>query len=119
MEESNVELYTSSTLSGVKVSIALEELGIPYEFEHLDISTNRQKKPWFLEINLKGRIPAVTDTLADSTDVVIFDSGSILLYLAEQYDKDHNISFLVGSAEHCEMINWLFFQNAGVGPMQG
>ncbi|KAJ5939539.1 glutathione S-transferase [Penicillium verhagenii] len=83
MKESNVKFYTSSTPSGVKVSIALEELGIPHKLEHLDISTSRQEEPWFLEINLDGRIPAITDTLADG----IFESGSILIYLAEQYEK--------------------------------
>ncbi|KAJ9607627.1 Glutathione S-transferase 2 [Cladophialophora chaetospira] len=52
-----IKLYTDSTPNGIKVSMALEELGLPYEFEHIDISTNRQKEPWFLEINPNGRTP--------------------------------------------------------------
>ena len=74
---------------------------------------------WFLEINPNGRIPALTDTFSDGQQIRLFESGSILQYLADQYDPDHKISFPKGSREHYEMNNWLFFQNAGVGPMQG
>jgi glutathione S-transferase len=58
----DITLYTDSTPNGIKISIALEELGLPYKVEHLNISTNIQKEPWFLEINPNGRIPAITDT---------------------------------------------------------
>ena len=76
-------------------------------------------RSWFLEINPNGRIPALTDTFSDGQKIRLFESGSILQYLAEQYDPDHKISFPKGSREYYEMNNWLFFQNAGVGPMQG
>jgi glutathione S-transferase len=92
----------------------------PYKVEHIDISKNAQKEPWFLEINLNlGRIPAITDTFTDGKQIRLFETGSILQYLAEQYDKDHKISYPPGSREQYEVNNWVFFQNAGLGPMQG
>lgn len=80
---------------------------------------NEQKEPWFLEINPNGRIPALTDTFPDGKVLPIFESGSIMQYLIERYDTEHKLSFPAGSREHFEVNNWLFFQNAGVGPMQG
>lgn len=74
---------------------------------------------WFLEINPNGRIPALTDTFTDGQKIRLFESGSILTYLVEQYDADHKISFPKGTREYYEMISWLYFMNAGVGPMQG
>ncbi len=118
----DLTLYTDSTPNGIKISIALEELGLPYRVEHVDITTNAQKEAWFLEINPNGRIPALTDDGFDDGEkrIRLFESGSILLYLAERYDDAaHKISFPRGSREHYETNNWLFFQNAGLGPMQG
>lgn len=115
----NITLYTDATPNGIKISIALEELGIPYKTEHLDISTGKQKEPWFLDINPNGRIPAITDTFADGRTIRLFESGSIFQYLAEQYDPEHKISYPRGSREYYEVNNWLWFQNAGLGPMQG
>ncbi|OQV10704.1 Glutathione S-transferase, domain-containing protein [Cladophialophora immunda] len=116
----NITLYTDSTPNGIKISIALEELGLPYRVEHIDISTNRQKEPWFLEINPNGRIPALTDTFRDGERIRLFEAGGILQYLADEYDaQDHRISFPRGTREYYEMVNWTFFQNAGLGPMQG
>jgi glutathione S-transferase len=116
---------------------------IPYKVEKIDIKKDVQKEPyvsyqpaaetrirkesdhnginsrWFLEINPNGRIPALTDTFTDGKQIRLFESGSILQYLADQYDKDFKISYPRGTREYYEMNNWLFFQNAGVGPMQG
>ena len=78
-----------------------------------------QKEPWFLAINPNGRIPALTDTFTDGEKIRLFESASILEYLAEQYDQDYKISFPKGSRESYECRNWLMFQNAGLGPMQG
>lgn len=80
---------------------------------------NTQKEPWFEKINPNGRIPAITDTFSDGKEIRVFESGSILQYLVEQYDKDHKISYPKGTREAYEVNNWLFYQNAGVGPMQG
>jgi len=116
---SNIHLYTTQTPNGIKISITLEELGLPYEFTKIDISKNTQKEQWFLDINPNGRIPALTDTFTDGKLIRVFESGSIMQYLVERYDKDHKISFPQGSREHIEMTSWLFYLNAGVGPMQG
>ena len=110
----NITLYTDSTPNGIKISIALEELGLPYKVEHIDISTNKQKEPWFLEINPNGRIPALTDTFDDGKQIRLFEGGSILEYLAEQYDKDGKISYPRGSRESYEVRNWVYFQHGGM-----
>ncbi|KAL4786166.1 glutathione S-transferase [Aspergillus varians] len=119
MSSPDITLYTAQTPNGIKISIALEELGLPYKVEKLEFSKNQQKEPWFLEINPNGRIPAITDTFSDGKKIRLFESGSILTYLAEQYDKDYKISYPPGTREYYETISWLYFQNAGVGPMQG
>ncbi|KAF1958398.1 glutathione S-transferase [Byssothecium circinans] len=101
-QKSNITLYTTQTPNGIKISITLEELGLPY------------KEPWFLAINPNGRIPALTDTFTDGQTINLFESGSIMQYLVKRYDTEHNISYPEGSREYYE-----FFQNAGVRPMQG
>ncbi|PGH19349.1 hypothetical protein AJ80_03989 [Polytolypa hystricis UAMH7299] len=115
----NIDLYTTQTPNGIKISIALEELGLPYKVHAISFGKNEQKEPWFLEINPNGRIPAITDTFSDGKSIRLFESGSILQYLAEQYDTEYKISYPRGSREAYEVNNWLFFQNAGLGPMQG
>jgi glutathione S-transferase len=92
---------------------------IPYKVHKIAISKNTQKEPWFLEINPNGRIPALTDTFKDGKQIRLFESGSIMQYLVSQYDPEYKISYAPGTREFYEMNNWLFFQNAGVGPMQG
>jgi glutathione S-transferase len=106
----DITLFTDSTPNGIKISMALEELGLPYKVEHLNISTNMQKEPAFLEVNPNGRIPAILDTFEDGEKIRIFESGSIFQYLVEQYDPDHKISYPAGSREHYEVNNWMFFQ---------
>ncbi len=92
---------------------------LPYNVHKIDISKNTQKEPWFLDINPNGRIPALTDTFNDGKSIRLFESGSILQYLVEQYDAKHKISYPKGSRESYEVNNWLFFLHGGVGPMQG
>jgi glutathione S-transferase len=134
---SNITLYTWPTPNGIKASITLEELGLPYKTEPIDISTNIQKEEcafphstpprplyteqrwyrihsWFLKINPNGRIPAMTDGSQR-----VFESGAIMLYLAEKYDSDRKISYAPGTPEYIEQLSWLMFQMGGVGPMQG
>ncbi|KAI1554003.1 Gst Glutathione S-transferase [Pyrenophora tritici-repentis] len=118
-QNSDITLYTTQTPNGIKISITLEELGIPYKVQKIEISKNTQKEDWFLAINPNGRIPALTDTFTDGKQINLFESGSIMQYLVDRYDTEHKISFPRGSREWYEMNNWLFFQNAGVGPMQG
>ncbi|KAJ5960352.1 uncharacterized protein N7479_007502 [Penicillium vulpinum] len=113
---SNITLYTWPTPNGIKASITLEELGIPYKAEFIDInsSSNPQKEEWFLKINPNGRIPALLD---GSTRV--FESGAIMSYLTDKYDTDRKISYAPGTPEHAEQTSWLMFQMGGLGPMQG
>jgi glutathione S-transferase len=92
---------------------------LPYKVKKLEFSKNEQKEPWFLEINPNGRIPAITDTFTDGKTINIFESGSILQYLADNYDPENKISYPRGTREFYEQTNWLFYQNAGLGPMQG
>ena len=113
-----IKLYTAQTPNGVKISITLEELGLPYEVHKIDFSKQEQKEPWFLEINPNGRIPALTDTFSDGQTIRLFESGAIMQYLVERYDTEHKISYPHGSREVYEEKGWLFFLNAGVGPMQ-
>lgn len=116
---SGITLYSLGTPNGVKISIALELLKIPFKTHVIDISTNVQKEPWFTEINPNGRIPAILDIDASGKAVNVWESGAILQYLTDKYDKDHKISFARDTPEYWQSIEWLFFQNAGLGPMQG
>ncbi|KFY08301.1 hypothetical protein V492_06346 [Pseudogymnoascus sp. VKM F-4246] len=115
----DIHLYTSQTPNGVKVSITLEELGLPYKFTNIALSKMEQKTDSFLAINPNGRIPALTDKFTDGETINLFESGSIQQYLVDEYDKEHKISYPKGTREYYETNNWLFFLNAGVGPMQG
>ncbi|RKH63979.1 glutathione S-transferase family protein [Corallococcus aberystwythensis] len=108
-----IDLYTWGTPNGFKVSVALEELGLPYTVHALDISTGVQKEPAFLAINPNGRIPAIVDRAEG--DFAVFESGAILLYLAEKTGR-----LMPTDAKGRSLVTqWLMFQMAGVGPMQG
>jgi glutathione S-transferase len=115
----NIHLLTSQTPNGVKISITLEELGLPYKVTHINLGKHEQKEDWFTAINPNGRIPALTDTFSDGRQINLFESGSIQQYLVDEYDTEGKISYPKGSREYYETNNWLFFLNAGVGPMQG
>lgn len=107
MSQPNIELLTAATPNGQKISIFLEELGVPYTTNAIDLGKDEQKASLFLKINPNGRIPAIVDHSRDSFPV--FESGAIFLYLAEHYDKDFRFSF--GEAnERSELLQWLFFQ---------
>lgn len=108
-----IELYTAATPNGHKISIALEEMGLDYQVNHIDLMAGEQKEPEFLAINPNGRIPAIIDR--DNDDFAVFESGAILLYLAEKTGK-----FLPANPkERSQAIQWLMFQMGGVGPMMG
>ncbi|ERT02176.1 hypothetical protein HMPREF1624_00474 [Sporothrix schenckii ATCC 58251] len=115
----DIHLYTSQTPNGIKISLLLEELGLQYKVTAIELTKNVQKEPWYVEINPNGRIPALTDTHTDGKPIRLFESGSILLYLTDRYDTEHKLSYPFGTREYYEVNNWLFFQMAGVGPMQG
>ena len=108
-----IDLYTASTPNGWKASIMLEELGVPYEVHKISLSDGDQKKPDYLRINPNGRIPTIVDR--DNDDFAVFESGAILIYLAEKFGK-----FMPSDVKgRSRVIQWLMFQMGGVGPMQG
>ena len=105
-----IDLYTAATPNGHKISIALEELGLPYRVHALSFEQKEQKSPEFLRINPNGRIPAIVDD-----GFAVFESGAILIYLAEKTGR-----LLPGDAKGRSLaLQWLMFQMGGVGPMQG
>ncbi|MBV2264214.1 MAG: glutathione S-transferase N-terminal domain-containing protein [Thauera sp.] len=108
-----IDLYTAATPNGHKVSIALEELGLPYSLRVLDLSANEQKEPWFLAINPNGRIPAIVDH--DEGDFAVFESGAILIYLAEKTGR----LMPQDARGRSRVLQWLMFQMGGIGPMMG
>ncbi|ETI23556.1 hypothetical protein G647_05358 [Cladophialophora carrionii CBS 160.54] len=118
-EKQKIVFYTAFSPNGHKIAITLEELGLKYDMVALNLPAIEHKEPWFLDINPNGRIPALTDTLEDGTPINLFESGSIQQYLVDRYDTEHKISYPRGSKEYYQTNNWLFFQNAGIGPMQG
>lgn len=108
-----IELYTAPTPNGYKASIALEEMEIPYNVHPIDLREGDQKKPEFLRICPNGRIPAIVDT--DQDNLAVFESGAIMIYLAEKCGK-----FLPTDVSgRSRVIQWLMFQMGGVGPMMG
>ena len=108
-----IELLTSRTPNGYKVSIALEEMKLPYSVTPISLKDKVQKEPWFLELNPNGRIPAIIDHDAD--DFAVFESGAILVYLAEKTGQ-----FMPTDAKGRSVVmQWLMFQMGGIGPMMG
>ena len=109
----NIDLYTWATPNGWKASATLEELEIPYNLKPIDITTGIQKDPSYTAINPNGRIPAIVDH--DEDGFAIFESGAIMIYLAEKAGR-----LLPADAKgRSEVIQWLMFQMGGLGPMQG
>ncbi|MFM0123756.1 glutathione S-transferase [Paraburkholderia sp. RL18-101-BIB-B] len=108
-----IELYTSDTPNGWKVYIALEEFELPYNVHPVSILTGKQKLPDFLRLNPNGRIPVIVDS--ECNDLTIFESGAILIHLAEKTGK----LFGNTSEERIHIIQRLMFQMTGIGPMMG
>lgn len=108
-----IDLYTSTTPNGRKASIMLEEAELPYNVHYLRLGKMEQKEDWYLKINPNGRIPTIIDH--DNDDFAVFESGAILIYLAEKTGK-----FMPTDVKgRSTVIQWLMFQKAGIGPMQG
>jgi GST-like protein len=111
-----IQLYSLPTPNGVKVSIALEEMGLAYEPHLISFSTNDQKSPEYLTLNPNGRIPAIIDPNGpDGKPIGLFESGAILVYLAEKTGK----LIPADARGRYEVLQWLFFQMGGLGPMFG
>ena len=113
-----IKVYTANTPNGIKIPMVLEELGIDYKLIRVDLANKDQKTAEFLAISPNGRIPAIVDAdVLDSNGqpLSIFESGAILLYLAEKYQN------LLGKTQEdrTRVLEWLFFQIGGIGPMFG
>ena len=111
-----IQLYSFPTPNGVKVSIALEEMGLPYEAHKVTLSDTDVKSDAFLSLNPNNKIPALIDPNGpDGAPIGLFESGAILIYLAEKSGK------LIGDtpAEKYKAIQWVMFQMGGIGPMFG
>ncbi len=111
-----IQYYGLPTPNGVKVTIMLEELGVPYEAHLVDFAKNDQKSPEFESLNPNGKIPAIIDPDGpDGKPMGLFETGAILLYLADKYGK-----FIPADpAARWETIAWLMWQMGGLGPMFG
>ena len=108
-----IDLYTAATPNGHKISIALEEMALPYTLHALELSKSGQKEDWFLALNPNGRIPVIVDRGADN--FAVFESGAILIYLAEKSGQ----LMPADPRGRSLVLQWLMFQMAGVGPMMG
>ena len=111
-----LQLYSLPTPNGIKVSIALEEVGIAYEPHKVDFSSNDQMSPEFLSLNPNNKIPAIIDPHGPGgKPLALFESGAILIYLAEKTGK----LMPKDAAQRYETIQWVMFQMGGIGPMFG
>jgi GST-like protein len=110
-----IELYTWSTPNGRKVSIMLEECGLPYNVHKINIGTNKEQfTPEYLKINPNGKIPSIVDSEGPGgKPIAMMESGAILIYLADKTGK-----FLPAKSKY-QVLQWLMFQMGGVGPMFG
>lgn len=107
-----IDLYTFTTPNGRKASVMLEEVGLPYNVHKIDITKNEQFTPEYIAINPNSKIPAIVD---QDTDIKVFESGAILIYLAEKTGK-----FLpIDQKGRFQVLEWLMWQMGGVGPMSG
>ena len=113
MTERDIHLYTAATMNGYKPVIFLEEAGVPYDLTFIDFAKNEQKAPDYMKLNPNGRIPTIVDR--SNGDFPVFESGAILWYLAEKYDR-----FLPSDANgRSETLQWRRVQMGGIGPMMG
>lgn len=109
-----IKVYGEGGANPPKVVMILEELGLPYE--NIEVPYSEIKNPEYLKINPNGRIPSIYDP---NTDLTLWESGAIIEYLVEKYDKDHKLSYPAGSNEAFQTKQWLFFQATGQGPYYG
>ncbi len=112
----SIRLYAFDTPNGRKISVALEEMGLPYEVQVVDITKGEQHAPDFLKVSPNNKIPAIVDADGpDGSPVSIFESGAILIYLGQKSGKFWPSS----TAAQVPVLEWLMFQVGGFGPMPG
>lgn len=114
-DPNRIQLYSFPTPNGVKASIMLEEIGLPYEAHRVTLSDADVKSPEFLSLNPNNKIPAMIDPGGEGGAIGIFESGAILIYLAEKSGK----LLPAGGADRAATLQWVMFQMGGIGPMFG
>jgi len=108
-----IDLYTSPTPNGHKASVTLEELELSYTVHSINLAENQQKEEWYLKLNPNGRIPTIVDR--DEDNFAVFESGAIMIYLAEKAGR-----LLPSDTKgRSRVIQWVMFQMGGIGPMMG
>jgi glutathione S-transferase len=112
-----ITLYTAATPNGRKASIMLEECELDYDAHPMALGRREQKQDWYLQINPNGRIPAIVDH--DNDDFAVFESGAILIYLAEKSRRFLPPDTPDSEKDRSQAIQWLMFQMGGLGPMMG
>src|SRR5690606_18148329 len=111
-----LQLYSAQTPNGVKISIMLEEIGLPYEAHYVDIAQNESWTPEFLALNPNGKIPAIIDPNGPTGEpLALFESGATLVYLGEKT----RMLLPADPARRYETLQWVFFQMAAIGPIFG
>lgn len=108
-----IELYTAATPNGHKASVTLEEIGLPYSVHPIHLGRGEQKQDWYLRLNPNGRIPTIVDR--DEDDFAVFESGAILIYLAEKTGR----LLPTDRKGRSRVMQWLMFQMGDIGPMMG
>ncbi|ROV98412.1 hypothetical protein VMCG_07166 [Cytospora schulzeri] len=113
-----LNIYGFVAVNPYKLTIAAEELGIPYNYILLDHGAGDFQSEWYLAINPNGRVPAIVHVKEDGTSVAVFESGPCLMYIASEFGKD-GLSYMSGTQEYWTQLSWLSWQIAGYGPMMG
>ncbi|GJJ11522.1 hypothetical protein Clacol_005755 [Clathrus columnatus] len=117
MSSPRVTLYANVSPAAQCVTVALEELDIPYEIKTLSLIDKEQKSDWYLKINPNGRLPTLIDHSKE--DFAVWESSAILLYIAQHFDTEHKISYDPVSEPklYSEQLQWIFFAHGGIAPM--
>ncbi|KAG0674320.1 hypothetical protein C6P40_002812 [Pichia californica] len=114
-----ITVFTACTPNGNKISILLELLQIEYYIRPVDLMENEQKSDWYLKFNPNGRIPSLEYVNEKGQSIYVNESAAIMMFIVDKFDKDFKYSFPHDSKKYYEMVEWLFFQMSGLGPMKG
>ncbi|KAI5952876.1 hypothetical protein KGF54_003743 [Candida jiufengensis] len=114
-----IKLYTFGTPNGHKASIFLEVLGLKYDTIKVDLRKNESKSDWFVKLNPNGRIPTIEDPNFKDGPLILSQTGAILQYLSDTYDKEHKYSYPFGTKNYYKTLEYLIFQVSENGPIQG
>ncbi|KAF2099710.1 glutathione S-transferase [Rhizodiscina lignyota] len=113
-------LYIAPLVNPYKLTMVAEELGIPYTTKIIDVQKGEHKSEWFTKnINANGKLPALSHKRSNGKEIVVWESGACLQYLADQFDPEHRLSYPRDTQEYYSTVSWLSWQVSGLGPMLG